>query len=192
MTTDGCDPVNRELGQLNPGIRALDVSRFLQSGRKILVGTRGSDVFEVDHNSILINVIVQGHSKDTGKCATKAEVWGLSCHPTENKFVTCGSDRTVRIWNKNELLQMSEQFDIDITAVDFANHPVNFLAVGNREGRAFLLNIETLVPTTGHIMVKNHLLNNPWIRSIRVSPDNSMVAIGAHAGRAWVDLGRVD
>ena len=70
-----------------------------------MVGTRGSDVFEVDTDGILLNTIVQGHSPDT---LGKAEVWGLSCHPTENKFLTCGSDRTVRMWEKNELIKVSD------------------------------------------------------------------------------------
>jgi WD40 repeat protein len=102
------DPVGKELGKLNPGVRGLDASKFLSSNSRILVGTRGSDVFEVDTDGILLNTIVQGHSPDTPY--SKPEVWGLSCHPTENKFVTCGSDRTVRLWEKNELVMMSNQF----------------------------------------------------------------------------------
>ena len=67
-------------------------------------------MFEVDKESILLNKIVQGHSKDSGIHNTKEEIWGLACHPdpAESKFVTCGSDRTVRVWGKNELLQISE------------------------------------------------------------------------------------
>ena len=59
----------------------------------MLIGTAGSELFIV--NSIKDKKepqnILNGHFV--------GELWGLSTHKKENKFVTAGEDQLVRIWD---------------------------------------------------------------------------------------------
>lgn len=42
----------------------------------------------------------------------------------------------------------------------------------------------------GAIRVQNAILNSkaPWVEALRISPDNTKLAVGAHGGRAWMDI----
>lgn len=31
----------------------------------------------------------------------------------------------------------------------------------------------------------------PWVEALRISPDNKKVAVGAHGGRAWIDIATI-
>lgn len=31
----------------------------------------------------------------------------------------------------------------------------------------------------------------PWVEALRISPDNTKVAVGSHGGRAWIDIGEI-
>jgi hypothetical protein len=50
-----------------------------------LVGTANCEVIEIDEASGSGKLIVQGHSS--------GEVWGLSCHPSKDIFVTGCDDK---------------------------------------------------------------------------------------------------
>lgn len=60
------------------------------------------------------------------------EVWGLATSPKEYQYVTCGGDRTLKLWDmeSKKLLAQSKQFDVDIRAVDWEKNG-QFLAVGD-------------------------------------------------------------
>ena len=61
---------------------------------RILVGTRGCEVFEIsdeDGKDVNQGAHVQGHCK--------YEVWAMAWHPAKNEFVTVGDDCTVRVWD---------------------------------------------------------------------------------------------
>ena len=74
----------------------------------MLVGTRGSDVIEINtDNGELLNNIMSGHFKAPGM-ETYAEVWGCATHPTELLFASAGADRTVRVWNFEKMIVCSE------------------------------------------------------------------------------------
>jgi hypothetical protein len=40
----------------------------------------------------------------------------------------------------------------------------------------------------GTIQVKNAKSKAPWVEALRISPDNSKLAVGAHGGLAWIDV----
>jgi len=78
-------------GSLNVAITSVDVF-----DNRILVGTKGADVFDVEmprstDKEVTMTRIVSGHSR--------GELWGLSVHPTRDEFATCGDDRTLRVWS---------------------------------------------------------------------------------------------
>ena len=52
----------------------------MHASGKMLVGTRGADVLELDSQGNVRKTIVQGHFQGVTK---NPEVWGLAAHPTE-------------------------------------------------------------------------------------------------------------
>ena len=76
------------------GIRSLDI--LMNSNQteimKVLVGTRGSEIYEISINTGDMILLHEGHF--SGEC------WGLSMHPKNpDIFATCGDDQTLRIWS---------------------------------------------------------------------------------------------
>jgi hypothetical protein len=61
-------------------LRSLDIH---QDGR-LLVGTRGADVLELDKSGKLKQIVVQGHFRGvSGVNLEFPETWGCATHPTE-------------------------------------------------------------------------------------------------------------
>ena len=60
---------------------------------KVLVGTRGGEVLEIDMNgeAPVVTRLLNGHFS--------GELWGLTAHPSKSQYVTCGDDKTVRLWD---------------------------------------------------------------------------------------------
>ena len=90
---------------------------------KILVGTKGSEIYEISKDSKRTILLNEGHCAD--------ELWGLSMHPTnEDLFVTAGDDKTVRVWSisKRRMLKKAV-LDTMARAVDWSPDG-NIVAVG--------------------------------------------------------------
>lgn len=77
-----------------------------------------------------------------------------------------------------------------MTALDWSQDG-SFIAVGDRNGTARLLDAESLV-ILGQLDAFNAGKRAAWIEDIKISPDNSMVAFGTHGGASRVEIGRVD
>ena len=90
----------KSMVKLSPGLRSIHVG---QDGT-MLIGTRGSEVFELSPQGQKKDTIVQGHFQGVTK---NPEVWGAAAHPTEQKFASCGADKTVRIWEPKRMLACS-------------------------------------------------------------------------------------
>jgi hypothetical protein len=63
-----------KMTQFQPGVRSID---FHEQSQKMLVGTRGADVFEINSDGSKGEMVVQGHFE--GK--KQAELWGATVHP---------------------------------------------------------------------------------------------------------------
>lgn len=123
-------------GGLNNAVTSLQII-----DKNILIGTKGSDVFEASmpadsNDSVEIDRLVWGHSK--------GELWGLACHPTRNEFTTTGDDKTLRVWS----IRSHEQLNLRILpcesrAVTY-NVGGNLLCVGMTNGAMAVLNSVTL------------------------------------------------
>ena len=62
------------------------------AGDKVLVGTRGSEVFELSvQDRDNPRLLVGGHAE--------GELWALAVHPARQVFATGSDDKTVRIWD---------------------------------------------------------------------------------------------
>ena len=119
-----------------------------------------------------------------------SETWGLAAHPREKMFASCGGDKTVRIWGLKGQIRCSKQFPSDVTALHWSPDG-SFIAVGDRNGTARLLDAESLA-ILGQLDAYNAGKKAAWIEDIKVSPDNSMIAFGTHGGASKVEIGRVD
>ena len=71
------------------------------------------------------------------------EVWGAACHPKKTLFVTCGGDKTVRIWDTRKMIKVSEPFEDDIKSCDWSSDG-KFICVGGANGKAYNLDANTL------------------------------------------------
>merc|ERR1711871_757859 len=90
---------------------------------KILVGTKGSEIYEISKDSKRTLLLNEGHCAD--------ELWGLSTHPAnDDLFVTAGDDKTVRVWSisKRRMLKKAV-LDTMARAVDWSPDG-NTVAVG--------------------------------------------------------------
>ena len=65
------------------------------AGDKVLVGTRGSKVFELSvQDRDNPRLLVGGHAE--------GELWALAVHPSQQLFATGSDDKTVRIWDMTD------------------------------------------------------------------------------------------
>lgn len=83
-----------------PGINA-----FAYDGLRLIIGTRGSEVFEVNFNisssDISVkNVITAGHYSPCRK--DNNEVWGLDVFPNKDQYISVSDDSTLRVWSTSE------------------------------------------------------------------------------------------
>jgi echinoderm microtubule-associated protein-like 6 len=136
---------------------------------RLLISTQASEIYEV---SLLSNAEVYRHVQ--GHYATRAEVWGLAAHPSAQRFVTCGDDMTVRLWDAKTLQQAAiVQVGVKVRAV--AIHPDGSqIAVATYEGKVLVLSSD-LVKEEAQVTV-----SNSWIEAMAYSPDGKMLAVGSH------------
>lgn len=126
-----------------PGVRSLD---YFEAAQTMIVGTRGSEIIEFNATTgAKLKTLIYGHFEGAGK---QAELWGCAVHPTEQLFATCGADMTVRVWNATTMVAVSEQFLVDLTAIDWSKSGL-FLIAGDRNGYIHGLDSSTLAKTGG-------------------------------------------
>ena len=132
----------------HPCIRSVAMSA---DGSVLLVGTQGSEIYEVTVVSKKATLISEAHCKD--------ELWGLSTHPTTPYLAaTAGDDKTVRVWNLADHRMVSKAvLDTMSRAVDWSpDGSMLGCGLGGRVGRA----------RTG----KRHGKNSGGVRSGSVLP----------------------
>ena len=91
--------------QYNPGVRSLD---FEPKSGALLIGSRGSELyFKKDEAPSKLKPFLQGHYD--------GEVWGCCISPKKDQFITCGGDKTARLWDaKTNTMLQGMSFDNDV------------------------------------------------------------------------------
>eukprot|EP00002_Diphylleia_rotans_P030276 TRINITY_DN620_c0_g1_i6.p1 TRINITY_DN620_c0_g1~~TRINITY_DN620_c0_g1_i6.p1 ORF type:complete len:1590 (-),score=396.80 TRINITY_DN620_c0_g1_i6:241-5010(-) len=126
-------------------------------------------------------------------------ILGLDALPRQNRIVTCGRDRTLRIWDTQDHISIcKKQFPTALTAV--ACSPASyFLAVGSEDG---ILRIFNVNQPYSPILVHRVRLHEGPITQIRFSndgryiatgsPDKSMVLLQGHPSQDFAVIGTVE
>jgi microtubule-associated protein-like 6 len=97
-----------DMSEATPGCRSLAVRSVCYDPRRelVLVGMRGSELYEFTRETKACRQLLQGHSG-----SKECEVWGMAPHPTNpHVLATTGDDETVRIWDtrSHRLLRTAE------------------------------------------------------------------------------------
>jgi WD40 repeat protein len=87
------------------------------------------------------------------------------------------------------MIACSEQLAFDPTALDWSPDG-KFIAVGDRNGSAKILNAEDL-QVLGSVNASNAGKKNAWVEDIKFSPDGTTIAYGTHGGVSKLELAKV-
>ena len=177
-------PLESILSYRGPKIRSI---QFSLDDNVLLVGTRGSEILEVNVRSgTMINSepLLQGHGH--------RDLWGLSTPPKKDEFVTSGDDGTLRFWDtKNFRMIRKINVDASSRAVAYSADGA-LLAVGfgsgnrsrskstSKDGAFIVLNsADTKIVHEGKD-------SNEPIRVVKFSNDGKFLAIGSEDSKIYL------
>lgn len=169
-------------------------SVFLSAnGHKLLIGTRSSDIVEVD--------VATGTLLHDGRPLFSGhylhELWGLAVHPTRHEFITTGDDSTLRVWDM-ATKQLTRLARLPTKARACAIAPDGaVVAVGlggdtgvrrkggkaqakSRDGGVLLLNMTSESLDAAPAVLFEDAPAKEWISDVKYSPCGSLVAFGSH------------
>ncbi|XP_047282672.1 echinoderm microtubule-associated protein-like 3 isoform X7 [Homo sapiens] len=166
---------DRRLVQWGPGLVALQEAEIPEHfgavraiaeglGSELLVGTTKNALLRGDLAQGF-SPVIQGHTD---------ELWGLCTHPSQNRFLTCGHDRQLCLWD-GESHALAWSIDLKETGLCADFHPSGaVVAVGLNTGRWLVLDTET------REIVSDVIDGNEQLSVVRYSPDGLYLAIGSH------------
>eukprot|EP01042_Synura_sphagnicola_P000320 gene320-331_t len=141
---------------------------------KLVVGTKASEIFEINTLSGEMFRLVEGHYEERG------ELWGLAVHPSKNHFVTAGDDCMVRIWDaKNRVPLSAVSVGQKCRAVAYSHDGIQ-IAVGSQNGHLKVLSAD---------LTRERLdcqITTKAIQVLSYSPDNETLAVGAHDDKIYL------
>lgn len=166
---------NMKLSSFLPGVVSLDIR---PDGNTVLVGTKGGEIYEV-HKDGKADLMLQGHYD--------GELWGCAVSPNAMKYVTCGGDNTIRLWDARKfcMIASTKPLDSDVRAIDWAPNG-KFIIAGDVRGKIILLDAKDL--TIKDNLQSTFIKQNQWLEDIKISPDNGLVAFGAHGSASPVEV----
>lgn len=154
---------------ISSGINALCYDK---SHDKMLVGTRGSEILEIDTNNLSNSVLIRAHNK--------GELWGLAIHPNREHYATAGDDNTVRIWDARDrtLINMIT-LKGSARAIAYSQHG-SHLALGMQSGSLIIYSSDLKE------IISTCVCSKKWIQVIQYSKDSSVLAVGAHDNNIYL------
>uniref|UniRef100_A0A2K5NUX7 EMAP like 3 n=1 Tax=Cercocebus atys TaxID=9531 RepID=A0A2K5NUX7_CERAT len=159
---------DRRLVQWGPGLVALQEAEIPEHfgavraiaeglGSELLVGTTKNALLRGDLAQGF-SPVIQGHTD---------ELWGLCTHPSQNRFLTCGHDRQLCLWD-GESHALAWSIDLKETGLCADFHPSGaVVAVGLNTGRWLVLDTET------REIVSDVIDGNEQLSVVRYSPGGS-------------------
>ena len=171
----------------NCGIRAMDVN----SKGEMVIGTKGGEIVEINLKTKTLN-------KTLMKSHYDKELWGLTVNPSNNlEVATGGGDNTLRIWDiKNNKQKGFLMLNEDFRAIDWSSDG-KFIIIGSMKGNIYYVNVSDMKISKPFQSIfycedidKKTNLYIKWIQELKISPNNTMVAFGAHCTKGR-DFGRI-
>ncbi|XP_064143987.1 echinoderm microtubule-associated protein-like 3 isoform X1 [Loxodonta africana] len=172
---------DRRLVQWGPGLVALQEAEIPEHfgavraiaegpGSELLVGTTKNALLRGDLAQGF-SPVIQGHTD---------ELWGLCTHPSQNRFLTCGHDRQLCLWD-GEGHALAWSIDLKETGLCADFHPSGaVVAVGLNTGRWLVLDTET------REIMSDITDGNEQLSVVRYSPDGMYLAIGSHDNMIYI------
>ena len=159
-------------GSLNNAVISVQIF-----GNNILVGTKGSDIFEAimpaTPNDILsLNQLAWGHSS--------GEVWGLATHPVRNEYATSGDDKTLRIWS----IRTNEQ--IQIRSLPYASHAVVYNHTGSLLCLGMVDGSMAVIDSSNLRVVSAWSHSSQSINDVKFSPDGNYLIGASTDGNIYI------
>ncbi|XP_063715039.1 echinoderm microtubule-associated protein-like 2 isoform X3 [Symsagittifera roscoffensis] len=153
------------------GIRQLATSG---DGGKVFVGTTRNCILEgpfASEEPQAFKSLISSHFD---------ELWGAAVHPTEPKFLTCGMDKLIVLWDTNTRQPIwTKLVEYQLMCASF--HPTENVALfGTVEGKWFAMDLDSQEILTLHPDSKEQY------DCVAYSPDGSMMAIGSHDNGIYV------
>ncbi|XP_012633680.1 echinoderm microtubule-associated protein-like 3 isoform X1 [Microcebus murinus] len=172
---------DRRLVQWGPGLVALreaEIPEHFGAVRAIAEGLGSELLVGTTKNALLrgdlaqgFSPVIQGHTD---------ELWGLCTHPSQNRFLTCGHDRQLCLWD-GEGHALAWSIDLKETGLCADFHPSGaVVAVGLNTGRWLVLDTET------REIVSDVTDGNEQLSVVRYSPDGLYLAIGSHDNMIYI------
>jgi len=142
-----------KISKYNPGITSLDIR---PDGNTLLVGTRGSEVYEVQKSG-KSELLLQGHYD--------GELWACAVAPNGMKYVTAGGDNTIRLWDSKKLWMITgtKPLENDVRGLDWSPNG-KFIVAGDMKGRISLYDSKDL--TLKDSLQSTFTKQNQWIEVI--------------------------
>uniref|UniRef100_A0A452UF86 EMAP like 3 n=1 Tax=Ursus maritimus TaxID=29073 RepID=A0A452UF86_URSMA len=132
-------------------------------GSELLVGTTKNALLRGDLAQGF-SPVIQGHTD---------ELWGLCTHPFQNRFLTCGHDRQLCLWDgEGHALAWSIDLKVETGNLIPAFHPL--------PSRWLVLDTET------REIVSDITDGNEQLSVVRYSPDGLYLAIGSHDNMIYI------
>ena len=167
------------LNTSTPSSILAQISALSSIENKVVIGTKGGEIFEVDRVSNDLLQLVQGH------CGNSTELWGLSpvfdANRNNNRFVTVCEDQYVRIWDGNSrrcLDKTKVQSKARAITTTFTGTQI---AVGCMDGRVIVLSTNDLSSQQANLLVAKG-----WIQCMSYSIDSTLLAVGSHDDNIYV------
>ena len=163
-----------EFESVCPMIRSASLN---EENTKLVVGTFGSEIFEVDVATKEWRNIVRGHYSPSKGIAVTNEVWGLAMLD-EHTYATCSDDATLRVWDTKEMKQVriikfGEEEGGEGTRARCIHSNQNLVAVGFKDGSFKVYTREFVLVHTGKDRKEE-------ISDVKFSPDGEKLAVGSH------------
>ena len=128
------------------------------------------------------NCIMAGSITEAFECIVKGVsdiMPGFSVSPTENTFITAGSDQLVTSWSSETKAELWEiKHEVPLTAVDY-NSTGSVVAVGNSTGRWFVYE------AASGDQLASFQCDRSAVTCISYSPENDFLAVGMETGAVF-------
>jgi microtubule-associated protein-like 6 len=153
-----------------------------ESSTTLLVGTYGSEIYEIDIATGEATTITRGHYTPSRGTTVTNEVWGLDILPDNNHYVTSSDDGTLRLWSISEraqiaIVKFSENEEVPDSAKARCVGVIpdgSMLAVGFKDG-----SFKVLDTNSWNVRI-NKKDRKEEISDIKYSPNGKMLAVGSH------------